>query len=872
MARDEQQSQGDDAFDPGVQGGGGQNWLGYSRGIIADTSKAIAIEAGGNFIEAAAKAADKFIELKSAEEVRTEVDAVQGKYSTEYMNRLGYTQGGTGDGGWQTTVTPEGGAPEEIVREAQRMEAMKNAVSQGSIKDSYYWMQLDANAKYMKNKYPGHKDHIDSLFAKLTGSIPANRVIGELQEEYKKGINPQTKAYDTLLKDMSNDKYNYLGVGGLPPDLEVRAQQGRPYTTTELLRWRSDITAKDSAIQASSHKTSMAIQAGTLNKEDARQSAVKHLGNTMHVLQTSMTGGFAGSFDDMARKARDMGDKPFSAEDTLKITQALGQQRAAWIQQVDSVLYGPQKGAPGQPDWRYADYVDTAEVSKIKDQYVKRFDDLHSYLTDKNYGALNMLSNHLENVQKGVELEVYRSSEVFAKLAAVHKVAGKDFMAAVASSAGAPDIQTSMANSYKNMLMDLRLWAPGVTDKDRAGLPRPPARSFNELYERNKQDQAGKEGYAYFLNKGVSLMADPQSDKETFKAYAEGMYGERNVDFLNKINKDQRGEVLLKIAGNPQIFNRLKREEPELYKKYTTWVEGSLQGVLQDHASTINDARSNPDVDIRYNPNTNAFVAVSRTNTAVDAALNKSIQQVNAAIQGVKPMYQDQGKDINKSLDRFVRGLSITVGAKKETAGDVLKREALADDPLGMRGSPRAMPVPTVRTVAPLLDLIHRGETGAAGISSYNVAYGGKGKPLEVIPDMTKMTLQDVYNHQEAMEAEGRGSTAIGRYQFLNWTLGRIANKMGLDPRTAVFDEQTQDAIAFELMKERGLERYMSGRMKRDDFVNELAKEWAAIPTTTTGKSHYEGVAGNKARIKAEDMVKTLDSMRPKGIKDPEGR
>lgn len=858
---------GDDSFDPAVQGGGGQNWLGYSKGTVPNTSKAVGIEYAGNLIEASAKATDRYIELRADHEIRAAVESTQGETTQRYMDQLGYAGLGAGQG------TPEGfldsATPDEIVREATRMESLKNAVSQGSIKDSYYWMQLDTSAKYMKNKYPGHKNFVDETFSKLVGARPANRVIAELQEEYKKGGSPEKKAYDTLVKDMSNDKYNYLGTGGLPADFQMRASQGNPYSMPELLEHRSIMTRNDSAIQADHHRISFASAKGTLTKEDAERSAMKQLGNTMAVLQTSMTAGFKGDFNEMSRKAKEMGDKPFSSEDDLKIRQMLSQQRAQWVSNVNEVLNGSQKGSPGLPDWRYSDYLSPEQMTKVRTQYEKQFDDMTSYLTNKDYGALNLLSRHLKNVQEGVELDAYRSSHVLAALGAVHKVAGKDFLAAIA--AEDPAMKTNIANWNKIMLAQLRLPMVGSDGKPTTLPGGPPPRSFNEIYDRVRQADTGRDGgYAFFLNRGVSIMADPKSDKDTFKSFAEGMYGEQNKGFLDRITKDQRGEVLLKIAGNPQIMGRLQKEEPDLYRKYQTWVEGSLQGVLRDHTSTINDARSNPDVDIRYNPNTNSFSAVSRSGKQVDAALQNSIKNVNAAVQGVKPMYSADGRDITQSLDRFVKGLSVTVGAKKEGTADALKREALADDPLGLRGTPRALPVPTVRTAAPLLDLISSGETGG-GLNSYQVVYGGKDKKTMLLPDLTNMNLEQISEYQTLMKSQDRGSTAVGKYQFLQGTLKEAAQRLGLDPRKTIFDEQTQDMLAFEQMRYRGLDKYLSGQIKRSDFMKELSKEWAALPQDETGKGyHDDDKMGNKARVKAEALIKTLDTMRPKGIKDPE--
>ncbi len=45
-------------------------------------------------------------------------------------------------------------------------------------------------------------------------------------------------------------------------------------------------------------------------------------------------------------------------------------------------------------------------------------------------------------------------------------------------------------------------------------------------------------------------------------------------------------------------------------------------------------------------------------------------------------------------------------------------------------------------------------------------------------------------------------------------------------------------------------------------FYSNLSKEFAAIPTLETGKSRYEGIAGNKARISENSIMKSIESLK----------
>jgi hypothetical protein len=48
------------------------------------------------------------------------------------------------------------------------------------------------------------------------------------------------------------------------------------------------------------------------------------------------------------------------------------------------------------------------------------------------------------------------------------------------------------------------------------------------------------------------------------------------------------------------------------------------------------------------------------------------------------------------------------------------------------------------------------------------------------------------------------------------------------------------------LLKRRGLEKYQAGKLSKDQFADNLSKEWASLPYRT-GESYYAGVGSNKS-------------------------
>lgn len=136
-----------------------------------------------------------------------------------------------------------------------------------------------------------------------------------------------------------------------------------------------------------------------------------------------------------------------------------------------------------------------------------------------------------------------------------------------------------------------------------------------------------------------------------------------------------------------------------------------------------------------------------------------------------------------------------------------------------------------------VLDFIRQHEAGG----NYNAVVGGG------TMDLGNMTIAQVMDYQNQMRKQGKESTAIGGYQFVQNTLANAAKQAGLDPTTTKMTPQVQDKLAYTLMKGRGWDKFKSGEWDQARIMSSLAKEWAALPKDPGGKSQYEGIGSNKA-------------------------
>lgn len=166
-----------------------------------------------------------------------------------------------------------------------------------------------------------------------------------------------------------------------------------------------------------------------------------------------------------------------------------------------------------------------------------------------------------------------------------------------------------------------------------------------------------------------------------------------------------------------------------------------------------------------------------------------------------------------------------------------------------------------------LLDFI--GQTEAP--QGYETIYGNNHHRLKT--PITHRTLDGLIKAQKDFTRR-YGSSASGRYQFMRATLKDLKAELGLSG-AEVFTPDMQDRLAYHLLKRRGYDDFMAGRMSRTEFGKRLAQEWASFPVLATtkgqkrtvqrGQSYYSGDGLNKALVAPEVVEAVLDRVKAAG-------
>lgn len=142
----------------------------------------------------------------------------------------------------------------------------------------------------------------------------------------------------------------------------------------------------------------------------------------------------------------------------------------------------------------------------------------------------------------------------------------------------------------------------------------------------------------------------------------------------------------------------------------------------------------------------------------------------------------------------------------------------------------------------PMLDLIGKSEGTDIG-RGYNETLG-YGAYTGGDQDLVSMTLDQIDTLQTKMLNNRKNklrSSAVGRGQIIRTTMRAIRAALPRRfPGTRLYDADCQDEMICYLLGQRGVDKWLAGRLKIDALIDNLALEWASFPKVD-GKGHYAG-------------------------------
>lgn len=834
-------------FDPYAPQEPQQNYLGYSRGVVPDTSIGGAFSDLGTMISSGTRFLSDLTNLRIGEEVRPVVDDIQDQAMGRADSDFVRLHGGGGRLG-QGTPTPR-----EVQEYGARLEALSRARAAGTMRDSHYWTLLDMEARRIRQRYPGHRMEVDQAFSRMVGGIPANELIQSLNREATSRTNNEAQIQEHWRREASQH--------GLLPDEQQRIQAGNPVTVGEMQqRVNAFNLFRTRQSQEAARLASISANRGNLQAE-AYSSAVggltHHFANVFNIV-SSPFGSNRQRFEDQMAYALEIQAQggtvqPQQLQTLVQMWNGLGPQVR---QSAQAFMYGPSD--PGNPrSQSYAQMIgDETKVKQILDAHMANFDNIGTALTQGQFGLLQQAKLMNEQISLGNQNFLLSVNADLQNMQALSAIMGAPLMAELVRSGR---FTATMSDIQKAQEMNARVRLAGPVATARG--ERPPV--FTRMLQEIPQEERNLRGASLVDHVGRMLRRQDLTEQQ-LEMYVSRIFGPGNEALLNEFaNKE---EVFMQLAGDPQVAQnilRLKNANPDLFNTYHTWVVRNFAGLMREQTDNLsNIVATAGESELRFDPNTWTFG--SSTGQPWSGINGQAVERLNNTLRGVRALVQATVPDENEQrrvLATMLEGVNMnqasrggTVRNLWEAAMNGLNRFTGGRPAYGAGSSD---PDGTSRTgqYAGMLDVIGGVEAARHGYTSIS---GNRN-----LQNLNNMTIAEVRQLQSGMRQEPTfPSSAIGRYQFVQGTLNRLLDKLSI-PDTAVFNNALQDRLALELMRERGLDRYLQNPTprNRESFLEGMTQEWAAVGRAD-GTSPHDGTRGNRVNRSARARLEAqLDRM-----------
>ncbi len=746
--------------------------------------------------------------------------------------------------------------PDELKSFGEKIALTRRAYLNGNLTESNFQFKIDSLAKQVRAKYPGYRDVIDSQLSQVLGRNTANQLREELVRQWSR----EQSTEDEAKNRWETREAQYRKDGKLPIDYDQRAATGKPYSQEETNAYAGSLYRQeanwDAIKKQNDYKKSIRENSQTETFDQYRGLAAEY--------STTLVGRAMGAVDvnefvknfDQNNSGKLEGDELKQADAAFAVHQAQAvQQFNQWV-----IKMGYHSDLTKEQ---------VAEGRAILEDQLGTFKD---FLYNKDMGALTSLKRQTDiTLQQDLATLIDGpDGQPIRKLAVIKEAFGNDVLAQMILSNEKLAGQTQKAISN---LVDMNLSMPG-------------AKSAQEeiMKVHDKTDLPPQVVLQTISNARTAILSD-KATPETTAHYAKVWFGKDNDGFLNHLGAEDGSRwKAFNILISPRMTEAIAKagqDDPEILENYTNWISGSFVGLMQQYVDTMRDVNQSSDgIAFGFDPETLTFTVNAdpkmlprvNYNTGVGSVnpiayveqwkagkAGESIRMLNKYTSELKRALDAAGKDgkqvlaqnlvsmggvfleakegsifskIGKFLETDINKIIIYEPDKSkrlQKEGEELLKEGKSATPFTEEGGKQAS----------LRDFIAKAE-GA----DYDTLYGGRKV------DLSNLSVGEVAALGERQVRSGSVSSAVGRYQFLSKTLKRAVDE-GWISEDEPFTNDLQDRLADFLIESR-----------RDDnpekFAHNLSQEWAGLPSGAHGQSFYEGVAGNKATVKWQDLLGAL--------------
>lgn len=601
-----------------------------SQGYKADTSLGGLLDDTASLLTGGVKAAQSLFKMAIDKEAYEAADAVRDE---EIRSALSQSAG-------EAPVVPS-----TLTGAVDRMNTLKSAREAGTIGGAHYELLLDAEARKLRARYPGHRDYIDQKFSEITGSTPANKAITQLRSEVNK--DPDKALYNHALN--WSIEHGTPGIAdilaqGQKPSLEMllaaNSQHGKTLADEQSLDRK--LTRDKKVRDQMQDETEITAQKGLFARLDQKGGAIlSNSGITWDSLQA--TAKEAGGFLSQGAPV------PKDVEDRLR-AQLIQYEMDANKQFDDYMFKEVRKDGNGQ-DFTYAQVLGQDKIERIRNAYNNRLKDQLEPIRNKDLGLISANTAWIKASENSELAKLYQSSDWGLRMKTLRSVLG--------------DQATSMwlSKNAENLSAQQKLMMDYLT----TGLTK--NTSFtNDLSEAEKvardsgmSPQQIGQFKGRLIERYIGMLQDPSVPQQAKNAIVQKVFGGNPEydDFYAKASSDRtrqpngeftsEREILYSKLLNPiaakQIFDT---GNPDTIARYTRWVDNAFGGRMRDNVDeTRNVTRINSPFQLAYDTNTHRFGVVNRPvagpqqemlrDTATETRVRRLAGYLNQTVAGWEP-------------------------------------------------------------------------------------------------------------------------------------------------------------------------------------------------------------------------------------------
>lgn len=736
-------------------------------------------------------------------------------------------------------------APRELPvgagREISKLDRMTQAYRAGNLSDSYYNAQLVSVAKELRARYPGFRDEVDGAISNITGIQPANALRRSLLGD----INANQAA---LLAGASNDqkwleknagKINALGLDPTKTDLQTMKAAVAGWDGRKELLTRQQLEAEVNSPEAEAAMTGVIAQ--TVNTSITSISNRAGAGKPLVQLQqeaAEMTARGGGTPQEIQELSNNIRLAKAKVENELRLQ-----------------LSAPIEGRKDGKSLMTLVKDGSNKMNSILQSQLAPYDALVNMVENKNFSALESVTNQARYADHQGVLALRKAFPQAALVGAVSELTKNN-----------PTLGNALLNDPNSKIIPA--WQRAIKDGNLtaivAGSADTPAPTPSQAQKNYGTSVSGPIARATLnqYDKVLSKDANPANGAHIAKQFF------TDQEYYNGMDDKGRLKVFMTMASPEKTayVKELATKDPEVFVKYQQWVKYAGGDIFRRNSADLNRLIKDEGYNIVFDPQSGQFVDATKPSpdpTVTEARRVNAqfpIQSINNALMIMKPVV---GDDPNAVL----HALGIDPNAAKEPGlikgmidklGDKIN-EWRTDN--GLREIQQGVKKPGKVSMddheAPEL---RRTVAAAESGGDYNAVFGlGKNAKR----DLSQNTVGEIMAMQKHYTDGGSPSSAVGKYQFLRKTLASLV-KEGVVSAEDQFTPDIQETLFTALAKRRGLDDYTSGKIDEATFANNLAKEWAGLPTTN-GMSFYQGDGLNKATATLPQVMAALRKLRTSG-------